>query len=227
LLKRGCILLAVFALSSRCAPSAATDFQTNNINNSDPSGLAYPPLWETSTITDGQTWTSYAWNAVATYGSGLMAGSSDMGNFCGKYASLTDDQKITFWVFLASAVVKYESGFDPTDRYVETDLGIDPITGEQVVSEGLMQLSYQDVLNYSYCNQFDWSTDKNLSPTDPNKTIFDPNKNLTCGLRILNQQVSENNLIAVKGYWSTLDPKNSHSAVSEIESLTKQIPFCW
>jgi hypothetical protein len=68
---------------------------------------------------------------------------------------------------------------------IETTMGTDPVTGKQVASEGLLQLSYQDVPNYGSVLKYplckiQWSKDKSLSVTDPKKTILDPYINLEC-----------------------------------------------
>lgn len=186
------------------------------------------PLWEAKRPVDGKLWTAHAVSVVEKDGAALLSGTSDIASFCPSYAQATYAERVNFWVYLVSAVVKYESGFDPADRYAETALGIDAVTKLPVFSEGLLQLSYQDVLSYPFCNEFDWSQDQYLAATDPAKTIFDPYKNLTCGIRILNEQVRRKGLLAVRGYWSTLFPaqQNSHSKVPQIQAMTTQLAFC-
>lgn len=191
-------------------------------------GLELTPLWEQATIAGSQEWSQFSYKTIADSGADLIDGSGDTTNFCPAYFSLAANQKISFWVFLVSAIVRYESNFDPTSRYEETTLGIDPITGDTVMSEGLLQLSYQDSQNYPFCNQFDWNRDKNLAADDPGKTILDPKRNLACGIRILNEQVARTGLIAFDrgNYWSTLMPNGNYSRVARIQALTKQISFC-
>ena len=106
-------------------------------------------------------------------------------------------------------------------------MGTDPVTHQHVYSEGLLQLSYQDSLNYSFCNEFDWKKDRHLSPGDPRKTILDPFKNLSCGIQILNRLVQRHQLVAFGSgnYWSTLMP-NGYGKVRSIKALTHQIAFC-
>jgi hypothetical protein len=187
--------------------------------------VEYAPLWEAKRATDGRSWTLFAFDVVQNYGNNLLAGSDDMGNFCPNYSNLTSNQKLNFWVYLVSGVVKYESGFNPLSRYQESTMGTDPITGQPVWSEGLMQLSYQDTQGYPFC-EFNWSVDRNLSATDPKKTILDPYINLKCGIRILNKIVGNKHLIAFNSghYWSTLKPQNSSE--QNIQKLVNQIPFC-
>lgn len=185
-------------------------------------------LWEKPHPDDGPDWTSYAFEVVRDYGANLIAGTSDTKDFCPAYSTLNKDQKISFWVYLVSAMTKYESGFDPTNRYKESTMGTDPVTKQPVYSEGLLQLSYQDSRNYSFCNQFDWEKDKLLSPRDPRKTILDPYKNLNCGIRILNQIVGSHKAIAFGSghYWAVLKSSSSHHRIKEIQALTNQILFC-
>src|SRR5688500_8529696 len=77
-------------------------------------------LWEKPNPVAGPTWTSYAFAVVRDYGGNLLAGSGDVTNFCPAYHSLNREQKISFWVYLVSAVTKYESGFSPVNRYKES-----------------------------------------------------------------------------------------------------------
>jgi hypothetical protein len=188
----------------------------------------FAPLWEKARLADGEDWTVDAFSLVNTYGDALLKGTADTAIYCPNYFSMTHNQKLNFWVYLVSAMTKYESNFKPTCRFKEGPLGKDSVTGLPVYSEGLLQLSYQDVKSYSFCDQFDWGKDKLLTVDDARKTIFDPHLNLTCGIRILNAQIKRKGLIAVRGYWSVLFPTGSHSnsKVKEIRALTLQMPFC-
>ena len=198
-----------------------------------PTALGAPPEWSTPPLWEARSsstkpWTTHSYEVVDRFAPNLIPGSSDVTQFCPKYFALSLNEKRNFWVYLVSAIVKYESAFNPTTRYRETTMGIDPITGEQVYSEGLLQLSYQDKLAYPFCDEFDWSRDRLLSRTDPTKTIFDPFKNLRCGIRILNWQVRRFNKIAVdRGqYWVVLKPYSRYSKLSEIRALTSGLSFC-
>lgn len=185
------------------------------------------PLWEPH-ASSGRSWTSYAFGIVDKFGISLMLGTKDVKEFCPAFFSLSRDEKLNFWVYLISAVVKYESAFDPTSRMKEPGMGTDPVTGQPVYSEGLLQLSYQDSLGYKFCDEFDWRSDSKLAVRDPKKTILDPYKNLACGIRILNQIVARKDLIAFDSghYWSTLKPSRANSKVPPIKKLTNGIPFC-
>lgn len=193
-----------------------------------PQAEMVPLPWESSSHPERKEWSEFIYDLVGgDLATKLLPGSSDIETFCPRYRTLTNDQRINFWGFLVAGVAKYESAWSPTSRYVETSMGTDAITGKQVVSEGLLQMSYQDVQWYKYC-EFDWSKDKSLSATNPAKTIFDPKKNLACGLRVLADQVDKKDLIAVSTgvYWSTLSPKNKNTKVSAIATITKEMPGC-
>jgi hypothetical protein len=184
-------------------------------------------LWE-KTRSEGRAWTIHSFDVIDRDGAALLQGATDVQDFCPQFYNLTYNQKVNFWAYLISAITKYESGFNPTSRYVETTMGTDPVTGQQVVSEGLLQLSYQDSRSYTFCNEFDWSVDKNLSPTDPAKSILNPQKNLTCGIRILNYQITKRKAIAIASgaYWAVIKSDSKYSKLTEIKALTTALAFC-
>jgi hypothetical protein len=157
----------------------------------------------------------------------------DAKRICPKYAGLTRSQKILVWGELVSAMAYFESGWSPTSRMTETTMGIDPVTGKRVESEGLLQLSYQDVPNYGSLLKYplckiDWQKDKNLSAADPKKTILDPYVNLECGLRILGSQITKKgNVILSSGvYWSVLKDGGKYSKVQSILKMVSGTGLC-
>ena len=131
------------------------------------------------------------------------------------------------WAELISAVAFHESGWKPTSRMKEPGLGTDPVTGQTVWSEGLLQLSYQDTEWARFC-RFDWNRDKDLAPNDPAKTILDPALNLDCGVRILAGQIHRTHFVVLASgvYWSVLKEGGNHTKVAEIAAMTKKLPFC-
>ncbi len=185
-------------------------------------------LWEARSALEGHRWTHFSFDTIDKYGVNLISGARDVSDFCPSYAKLGRDQRISFWVFFASAVTKYESAFDPTSRMKETTMGIDPVTKKPVYSEGLLQLSYQDKLAYPFCDEFDWESDKKLDPKDPRKTILDPHKNLACGLKILDWQVKRFGAISFdRGqYWAVLKANGRYTQVKAIKRLTRSLAFC-
>jgi len=82
----------------------------------------------------------------------------------------------------------------------------DTVTDRMVRSEGLLQLTYMDAQRYG-CD-FDWEKDKQLPEKDPARTILQPKNNLTCGVKILaNQLVAQKKpLLSRSSYWATLRP---------------------
>lgn len=193
-------------------------------------GALYKPVplpWE-GVKKNGVLWSAFTYqiigNAAAEF---LLPGADDIQDFCPNYRALSNPERANFWGYLIAMVAKYESAFNPTSRYLESTMGIDPITRLPVYSEGLLQLSYQDIQAYSFC-QFDWSADKILSPTDPKKSILDPLKNLECGIKILASQIHRTKHIALTTgvYWSTLKLNGRYSKLPEIEAATNAIPFC-
>jgi hypothetical protein len=157
----------------------------------------------------------------------------DAKRVCPKYESLQRQQKISMWAELISAIAYYESGWNPASRMVETTMGTDPVTGKQVASEGLLQLSYQDVPNYKSILKYpackiDWQKDKGLSLTDPKKTILDPAINLECGLRILANQIRKKGYVILSSgvYWAVLKDGGKYSKVDSIIRMVRKIGFC-
>jgi hypothetical protein len=59
-----------------------------------------------------------------------------------------------------------------------------------------------------YGCDFDWQADKVLPEKDPAKTILQPRNNLTCGVKILEDQLITHKrpLLTRSSYWSTLQP---------------------
>lgn len=155
---------------------------------------------------------------------------TDVTKFCPKYKSLNDDQKIKAFSEIISGVILHESGYNPLSRMVETTMGIDPETGMQVASEGLLQLSYQDVKNYKdkgvVC-QFDFKKDKTLPLKD--RSILNADKNLECGLGIMKYLILKRGSLSFKEnvYWSVLRDGGKYSKVKDIVAITKdKVKFC-
>lgn len=151
----------------------------------------------------------------------------DWKNHCAKWDSLTDRQKTRVIGVDIVATIFKESGYVKTSRMVETTMGIDPVTGAQVASEGLLQLSYQDKQWAVWCD-FDWKVDKNYGHKDPRKSIFDPYKNLSCGIPILANEINKRGVVYYdKSYWAVRRPNGKYTQVNFIKSkLAKYAPEC-
>lgn len=184
------------------------------------------PLWEEKGP-EGAVWTIHAFNTIEKSAPALIKGSQDIKSFCPNFFTMSTDEKISFWVYLLSAMTHFESNHNPTLRFHEKSMGKDRVTGRPVYSEGLLQLSYQDSTSYEECAAIDWKKDRNLKPNDKKKTIFNPFLNLTCGIGILDHQVERRDTISRRDkiYWSVLRTKKN-GKVHRIRALTRKLPFC-
>lgn len=112
----------------------------------------------------------------------------DVVEACPRFFQLSPREMTTFWAYFFQSVAVPESGLKLTKRFREWGIpGIDPVSGGPNISEGLLQLSYQDA-KYHGCD-FDWKADQSIN--DPNQlaSIHEPKRNLQCGVRILNKQL--------------------------------------
>lgn len=173
-----------------------------------------------------KAWSAFVFELISTDAQALLE-AQDFDLFCPRYSRLNWNQKINAAGMLVSAMARYESNYNPVTRFQETDQGTDAITGQPVWSEGLMQLSYQDMLGYSFC-EFDWNADRNLAVNDPQKTILDPYRNLDCGIRILARQVQRRGLIAIGSgaYWAVIKTSYAKNKIKEIADLVQTLDFC-
>lgn len=195
-------------------------------------GSNFKAYWDGKNA-DSAKWTEYAQDAVSRIGQDLIKGPSDVATFCPMYDRLGTQDRINFWVQLVAAMAKYESGFNPASRMIETSMGHDPVTGAPTSSEGLMQISYSDervyrsVLPLGVCD-FDYLADKKLNVKDLRRTILDPQKNLTCAIGILNRQVQRKGKIAIANgaYWAVIKTDRSSNKLPQIRAITKSLAFC-
>lgn len=197
--------------------------------NVDPSFKPVALAWE-GRATGSANWSNAIYKVIRDEEPQMLGQNvaDDVEVFCPKYRSLSDNQRLNFWGQLFAGIAKFESGWKPTSRMVETTMGTDPITGRQVASEGLLQLSYQDETSYRLDCGFDWSKDKNLSNNDPRKTIFNPAYNLRCGIKIMARQLKNKRSITLKSgvYWAVLKSGGRYSQIQGISKVTKSLDFC-
>ncbi len=108
------------------------------------------------------------------------------------------------WANLIAGITAKESGFDPTLTYPERNKDGSPRLnndGQQIISTGLMQLSYESSRGYGFTG---------ITTTD----LKNPQKNLEVGVKILSELIgkdgvisggtSEETYIGGAKYWSTL-----------------------
>jgi hypothetical protein len=149
----------------------------------------------------------------------------DISLLCPRYESLSGGEKSEFWTSFFRALAQAESSFDPTCTTLEPGLGKDAVTGLQIRSEGLLQLSYQDA-PYYHCD-FNWAKDKALHQQNirnPEKSIFNPEKNLACGVDIFLRQIKKRGRIFTNFYWAPLKAARKNSGYKNlVGALNPQI----
>jgi hypothetical protein len=130
-------------------------------------------------------------------------------SFCPNFANEAEADKRAFWAYLFQAMAGAEAGLDPSADVHHTQAVMnktDTVTKRPIRQQGLLQLSYQDAEQYG-CD-IDWAKDRHLSKHDPETSILQPEKNLTCGVKIMENQIitQKKPLIVRSSYWSTLQP---------------------
>jgi hypothetical protein len=172
------------------------------------SGSAMRARWDGKTPHAGD-WSRFVMDALEQHGAELLAcAPSDIQDFC---PAFPDDKarRARFWLYLLSCIAEFESDFDPSQTFRESN-------GE--ISAGLLQLSFSNAGPYS-C---DFRTDED---------VLDPAKNLSCGVRIMQKLVVQDNMIAdgdKKGasrYWSTLRPNHARKPLETIKQRCSAMTF--
>lgn len=204
------LAFACFAMSGCSTPTVSQE----------PVPLASPATAPAAAPVSTKGWLpEYTAYIKANVPSGLLAYPPE--SVCPKYTQLSDDAKRQFWADWLESTASPESGFNRLDMFYEAGISsLDSTTGLHNVSEGLLQVSYGD----SECKGiFDYASDKaaflddyaraKLRPNEdtesqhPERSILDPDKNLHCGLSILNVLLAghpERPFAATAGrYWST------------------------
>ena len=199
---------------------------------------AVPLAWERKKHPERKLWSEYAESVVNQYFSELNQ-AEDIPEFCKDYESLSREQKVQALADVFASISYWEAGWDPLDRTAGP--GLDDLTHEKSMSEGLLQLSYSDMDSYrdlqtnqSYC-PFDWEKDKTLSTQDVHRSILNPYVNLYCGIRIMADSVVTNVIqgkrkLIYNEYWDTMGPfqmKNFFpNRANEIKGMVQKLPFC-
>jgi hypothetical protein len=137
---------------------------------------------------------------------------------CPGFKKMTEADRRAFWAYFFQALAGAEAGLRPTADVQHTDpevAVIDPVTHRVARQEGLLQLAYVDSQRYDCA--FDWDRDKGLPEHDPQKTILQPENNLECGIRILDNQlmVQHKPVLSESSYWVTLRPGTMSFSVFE------------
>jgi hypothetical protein len=129
--------------------------------------------------------------------------------YCPRFAELSDTDKRAFWAYTFQAIAAAEAGLNPTAdvHHTATPVNkVDPETHRLSRQEGLLQVKYEDAQRYN-C-PFDYAADRRLPEHDPNRTILQPERNLSCGFLIMQNQIITQGhpLVTHDSYWATLQP---------------------
>jgi hypothetical protein len=130
-------------------------------------------------------------------------------SFCPNFGSEAEADKRAFWAYLFQALAGAEAGLDPSSDVRHTEAAVsktDTVTRRPIRQQGLLQLSYEDAERYG-CD-LDWAKDRRLPSHDPDISILQPEKNLACGVKIMENQIitQKKPLVVRSSYWSTLQP---------------------
>jgi hypothetical protein len=181
-------------------------------------------------------------SVAASYPGLLELSSSRMSTVCPRWGSLGRADRLEFWSSLLWSIAGPESSRNRTLIYLEDTMDTDPVTGYQVRSEGLLQLSYQDVPNYSYRGgDISWTKDraaavrdydKKAKYGDPSRTILNAYANLGLGLWIMSKQVlsfypNAKFEDALGKYWYVMQSRRAESFGEVMSNLRGRAPSCF
>lgn len=167
---------------------------------------------------ESDAWTIATLKALDEVGVRLLTTQlGDSAEFCPNYDNLSSSDKRAFWVYFLSAIAKRESNLNPKLTYTES---FNDSTKTKVRSRGLLQLSYESSKLYG-CG---FTT---------RKEIYVAEKNLRCGIKILDHWITIDGAIAGKTknktwrgaarYWSVL---RKPRAKAWIKKQTSTLDFC-
>ena len=171
-------------------------------------GSPTPARWD-GRVSQATEWTGYVLNALQLHGQDLLrCQPRDIGQFCAAFPA-DGTRRARFWAFLISGIAEFESDFDPNQKYTESFTD----QGKPVVSAGLLQLSVEDSGLYGceFTNESD---------------LVIPEKNLSCGVRILQRLIGQDNVISgnvgdrffgAARYWSTMRPARQRHPLENIK----------
>lgn len=151
----------------------------------------------------------------------------DISYFCPNYHNMNRDERVNAWAQLVASIAWFESGWNPRARMPDPRLGFDPVTGDTVIAEGLLQLGYSDSMWREYC-RFDWYGDRALNDDDLNRTMINPRTHLECGVGILASQVERHGRIVIDSgaYWAVIKLNHRNQKIDGIRRMVMRLPMC-
>jgi len=172
----------------------------------------------------------------------LELSASRLSRVCPNWSRMERAERREFWSALLWSISGPESGRNRTLVYVEGTMSKDPVTGYQVRSEGLLQLSYQDIVSYKYRGgDISWERDREHARRDydsrvkygtPERTILDAYANLNLGLwivqrRLLDFDANRNLPDALGKYWYVMQTRNAEEFGRVLANLRARLPTCF
>lgn len=179
---------------------------------------------------------------IAKYPELQKVAASRLSNLCPKFASV--DKAKAFAAIIYGLALK-ESSYDRSSMYLETTFTeLDQVTGLPVISEGLLQMSYQDAKWSPGCD-FNYKKDKDAhfadwknrkgkqswKSTHPEKDTINPYKNLACGVYWFDRLLKNPKFAAQKAevtlgrYWRAIRPDVFLPQI--IPQVKKKMPECF
>src|ERR1017187_2822289 len=211
-----CLVAAVMADRSEYARQQAADAQPSQATAEVKPVLkpapSTPLAEKKADLGDDKTWRP-EWDAVIekALSNDLLSSqvTRDVKLFCPRFPAMSGPDKRAYWDYFFQALSGAEAGLKATSdvQHTEPEVAVtDAVSHRMARSQGLLQLTYEDADRYG-CD-FDWDNDKQLKEHDPDKSILQPEKDLLCGVKILQNQLIEQKkpLLSKTSYWSTLRP---------------------
>jgi hypothetical protein len=167
---------------------------------------------------------------------------SRMTAVCPEWSSLDRGQRTKFWSAMLWSIAGPESSRNRAAIYRESSMSIDVVTGKQIRSEGLLQLSYVDLLNYRYPEgDISWEADRKMALKDyatgakignPDRTILNAYANLNLGLFIMNRLLTavyanQSFEDALGHYWHTMQDTSSTFRAKVLPNMRSRMPECF
>lgn len=154
-------------------------------------------------------YTKFLVDALNLHGQGLLKLSSlkDANLYCPKFSSLSEVEKMQFYVMLFSTMSRWESGFDH-EKFYREDFS-DP--AGDVISRGLLQMSQIS----SNANRYKCGIKKA-------EDLYDPKTNLECAVKIMTSLVLEDRYL---GTALGAGEKSGHTGGSRYWSVLRK--YVW
>jgi hypothetical protein len=142
------------------------------------------PLWYNypwQKLKNPNLWTAFAADALRSYGPNVLKSNpADIGWHCPAYATLTEDQKLAFWIRFLSIIAEAESTMNPLAVTRDTAVG------SNIFSTGLLMLSLKSAQQEKWGCTFIQTQDD----------LFDWRKSMMCAVRIMNVLMGEDNALS-------------------------------